>query len=538
MAERTHDLALSEARYRSLVETSIAAIAQLDLQAVVTYANQAFATLMGRPVEQLIGRRMADLLPPAKSADETMAHLNRRLRGEPPPADVVEVDFAAPSGRLVPALMGLRVIHDEDGRSQGVTVLVLDISDRRTLEAALRAERDRLDAILFNIGDAVVVTDAGGTIEYVNPAWERLNGYTSEEAVGQPASILKSGQHTREVYSDLWSTVMSGRGWHGEFVNRRKDGSTYDVALTVTPLLDPKGAVSHIVAVLYDISALKEVDRLKTQFVSDVSHELRTPLTNIRLYLDLLRTTSDRMKIERYLDTLSRESDRLAHLIDDLLSLSRLDSGATVLDLRPVDLNRLLRSLVDDRRNLAANRGLELQLATDPTLPLAMGDERLLTQVFTNLLTNAINYTPDHGRVMLRTYLSDGEHGSGVATDVEDTGPGIPLEEQPQLFRRFFRGRAGRATGAAGTGLGLAICKEIVDRHGGRISLDSGRAPGGGTRFTVWIPTGAVIARRNPLAQLNGPLAAGSQMCLAWKPVGARHASLRLHTYLGVTASF
>ena len=488
VAERTHDLALSEARYRSLVETSIAAIAQLDLQAVVTYANQAFATLMGRPVEQLIGRRMADLLPP-ESADETMAHLARRLRGEAPPADVVEVDFAAPSGRRVPALMGLRVIHDEEGKSQGVTVLVLDISDRRSLEAALRAERDRLDAILFNIGDAVVVTNAEGTIEYVNPAWERLNGYTSEEAIGQPASILKSGQHGREVYSDLWSKVMSGGGWHGELVNRRKDGSTYDVALTVTPLLDPQGAVSHIVAVLYDISALKEVDRLKTQFVSDVSHELRTPLTNIRLYLDLLRTTSDRMKIERYLDTLSRESDRLAHLIDDLLSLSRLDSGATVLDLRPVDLNRLLRSLVDDRRNLAANRGLELQLATDPSLPLAMGDERLLTQVFTNLLTNAINYTPDHGRVMLRTYVSDEVNGPGVATDVEDTGPGIPQEEQPQLFRRFFRGRAGRSTGTAGTGLGLAICKEIVDRHGGRISLDGSRAPGGGARFTVWIPT-------------------------------------------------
>lgn len=488
VAERTHDLVLSEARYRSLVETSIAAIAQLDPDAVVTYANQAFANLMERPVDELLERRMADLLS-HETAEATRELLARRLQGEVSPADVVEVEFVTPSGKRVPVLMGLRVICDEKGRPQGVTVLVLDISDRRSLEAALRAERDRLNAILFNIGDAVVVTDAGGTIEYVNPAWERLNGYTAEEAMGQSASILKSGQHAPEVYSDLWTKVTSGEGWHGELVNRRKDGTTYDVALTITPLLDARGAVSHIVAVLYDISALKEVDRLKTQFVSDVSHELRTPLTNIRLYLDLLRTTSDRMKVERYLDTLSRESDRLAYLIDDLLSLSRLDSGATVLDQRPVDLNRLVRSLVDDRRTLAANRGLELQLSTDPTLPLAMGDERLLTQVFTNLLTNAINYTPDHGRIMLRTYIRDMENGPGVATDVEDTGPGIPPEEVPQLFRRFFRGRVGRSTGAAGTGLGLAICKEIVDRHGGRISLESRSAPGVGARFTVWLPT-------------------------------------------------
>lgn len=493
VTERTHDLALSEARYRSLVETSIAAIAQLDPDGAVTYANQAFADLMERPIEALLERRMSDLLS-RETAQATMDVLSRRLEGDAHSADVVEVEFATPSGRLVPVLMGVRVINDEQGRPQGTTVLVLDISVRRQLEAALRAERDRLDAILFNVGDAVVVTDPDGTIEYVNPAWERLNGYSSDEAVGQPASILKSGQHAPEVYSELWTQVTKGKGWHGELVNRRKDGSTYDVALTVTPLLDPQDAVSHIVAVLYDISALKEVDRLKTQFVSDVSHELRTPLTNIRLYLDLLRTTSDRMKIERYLDTLSRESDRLAHLIDDLLSLSRLDSGATILDVSQVDLNRLLRSLVDDRRNLAAGRGLELQLAVDPALPLAMGDERLLTQVFTNLLTNAINYTPDHGRVMLRTYARPGEGGPGVAADVEDTGPGIPIEEQPQLFRRFFRGRAGRSTGAAGTGLGLAICKEIVDRHGGHISLESGTKPGVGARFTVWLPTRSPVA--------------------------------------------
>jgi signal transduction histidine kinase len=290
------------------------------------------------------------------------------------------------------------------------------------------------------------------------------------------------------VFADLWQTVLAGRTWRGELVNRRKDGSTYDVALTATPLMDERHAVTNIVSVLYDISAMKELERLKSQFVSDVSHELRTPLTNIRLYLDLLRGTSDRTKTERYLDTLSRESDRLAYLIDDLLSLSRLDAGAVTPDMRAVDLNRLLGSLVDDRRALATKRGLELTLEWDPALPLARADERLLSQVFTNLLTNAMNYTPDQGHITIRTRAEDGVGGPWVAAVVSDNGPGIPAEEQPMIFRRFFRGRASRATGAAGTGLGLAICRDIIDLHGGRITLESDGVPGNGACFTVWLP--------------------------------------------------
>jgi PAS domain S-box-containing protein len=334
----------------------------------------------------------------------------------------------------------------------------------------------------------VFVTDARGTIEYVNPAWERLNGYSAAEAVGRPASLLNSGKQDRGFFDDLWQTVLAGRTWRGELVNRRRDGSTYDAALTATPLTDENHTVTSIVSVLYDISAMKEVDRLKSQFVSDVSHELRTPLTNIRLYLDLLRSTTDRTKVERYLDTLSRESDRLAYLIDDLLSLSRLDAGAVTPDLRSLDLNKLLGSLVDDRRALATRRGLELSLEWDPALPMARGDERLLSQVFTNLLTNAMNYTQDQGHITVRTRTENGSERRWVAAIISDNGPGIPLEEQPMIFRRFFRGRASRATGAAGTGLGLAICRDIIELHGGQITLESEGVPGQGTAFTVLLP--------------------------------------------------
>ncbi|MBF8255270.1 MAG: hypothetical protein HW375_177 [Anaerolineales bacterium] len=485
--ERTRDLALSEARYRALVELSIAGIQQLDRDGRIVYANRALADMLETTPEALIGKLLADLVP-ANVSPHPMEVLQQRLRGERPTREVVEIQYPTSSGRLVPMLVGTSLIRDERGEPQGATVLMLDISQRKALEAALQKERDRIGTILENIGDAVFVTDVHGVIEYVNPAWERLNGYLPGEAVGQPAGLLDSQMHPEEIFADLWQTVLGGRTWRGELVNRRKDGSTYDVALTATPLTDETRAVTNIVSVLYDISAMKEVERLKSQFVSDVSHELRTPLTNIRLYLDLLRGTTDRTKTERYLDTLSRESDRLAYLIDDLLSLSRLDAGAVTPDLRAVDINRLLGSLVDDRRALATKRGLELTLEWDPTLPLARGDERLLSQVFTNLLTNAMNYTPDQGHVTVRTRTEDGTGGPWVAAVVSDNGPGIPAEEQPMIFRRFFRGRASRATGAAGTGLGLAICRDIIDLHGGRITLESEGIPGKGACFTVWLP--------------------------------------------------
>jgi PAS domain S-box-containing protein len=485
--ERTRDLALSEARYRALVELSIAGIEQLDREGRIVYANRALADMLETTPEALIGKTLADLIPDSVSP-HPMAILEQQMRGERPTREVVEVQYPTASGRLVPMLVGTSLIRDDLGQPQGATVLMLDISERKSLEAVLQKERDRIGTILENIGDAVFVTDGQGVIEYVNPAWERLNGYRAGEAVGQPASLLNSHTHPPEVFADLWQTVRGGRTWRGELVNQRKDGSTYDVALTATPLTDESRAVSNIVSVLYDISAMKEVERLKSQFVSDVSHELRTPLTNIRLYLDLMRGTTDRTKTERYLDTLSRESDRLAYLIDDLLSLSRLDAGAVTPDLRAVDINRLLGSLVDDRRALATKRGLELTLQWDPALPLARGDERLLSQVFTNLLTNAMKYTPDQGRITVHTRAENGAEGPWVAAVIADNGPGVPAEEQPMIFRRFFRGRASRATGAAGTGLGLAICREIVDLHGGRITLESEGIPGKGARFTVWLP--------------------------------------------------
>jgi two-component system phosphate regulon sensor histidine kinase PhoR len=228
----------------------------------------------------------------------------------------------------------------------------------------------------------------------------------------------------------------------------------------------------------------QDADRVKSEFVSNVSHELRSPLANLKLYLNLLSRGRPE-KREEYMGTLHREADRLQDLIEGLLDLSRLDLDKTQANLEPTDLNRLVDTLVTDRRVLISDHGLRLMVELGADLPLARADPKLIEQVLTNLLTNAVNYTPVGGSITLRTGVVETNSRRWATVSVADTGPGMTREERDHLFERFYRGAAGRSSGIPGTGLGLAICREIIDRHDGRITVKS--RVGQGSTFTIWL---------------------------------------------------
>jgi signal transduction histidine kinase len=228
----------------------------------------------------------------------------------------------------------------------------------------------------------------------------------------------------------------------------------------------------------------QDADRVKSEFVSNVSHELRTPLTNIKLYLSLL-TRGREEKRPAYLETVHRETARLQNLIEGLLDLSRLDLGKIQAILQSTDLGLLVSTLAADREALVVARGLCLDVEFVESLPPVHGDDKLIEQVLNNLLTNAVNYTPSGGTITLSTALVEAEGQTWATVSVTDTGPGISETEKSRLFERFYRGEAGQASDAPGTGLGLAICKEIMDLHGGRITLES--EVGRGSTFTVWL---------------------------------------------------
>jgi signal transduction histidine kinase len=227
---------------------------------------------------------------------------------------------------------------------------------------------------------------------------------------------------------------------------------------------------------------LRELDRLKDEFVSLVSHELRTPLTSIRGYLELLlddENLTDEQR--RFIAVADRNSERLLEVVSDLLFLAQIEAGKIAIELGPVDLNDVVDECIESSSPVAAAKGIELRVHAQ-ALPNLRGDRARLGQMLDNLVSNALKFTPAGGKVDVRLSAD----ADGVVLEVEDTGLGIPSEEQAQLFERFFRSSRASENAIPGTGLGLTITKAIVERHGGRIELES--AENVGTTVRVHLP--------------------------------------------------
>jgi PAS domain S-box-containing protein len=350
--------------------------------------------------------------------------------------------------------------------------------------AELAQEQQRRQAILDAAGDGILFTDEQGVIEYLNPAMEQLTGYSALEAVGQTASLWKSGLTPPAVYTELWQAIRRGEVWKGEMINRHKNGQLYDTALTVAPLCGADNHISGFVGIQRDISRQKELDRLKDQFVSSVSHEFRAPLSNLKLYLSLLENGRPEKRTQ-YFQTLQRETARLENLIEDMLYISRLDMGSATPRNAPLELHPLIAQMITDRADLAARQGLSLDYLPKPDLGLALAEDSLLAQVISNLMANAINYTPSGGLITISTGTRSSDRQEWIVVTVQDTGPGITDTDRPHIFDRFYRGEAGRKSGRPGTGLGLSICRQVVEKMEGRLTVES--QPGHGAAFTVWL---------------------------------------------------
>jgi PAS domain S-box-containing protein len=232
---------------------------------------------------------------------------------------------------------------------------------------------------------------------------------------------------------------------------------------------------------------LAALSRVKDEFVSNVSHELRTPIANIKVQRDLFHSGS--ADAEGYLEIMEREIERLEHLVEDLLSLSRLDQDGYAWNPATFDLETLCNEYVLDRLMLAANRNIRLRFERSPRPCNVHADQDLIGQVISILLNNAIQYTQIGGEISIQTLEEETDLGTWAGFQVCDDGPGIPRDEQPQVFERFYRGNAGRLSDMPGTGLGLAIAREIVERHHGHINITSPLIEGRGTMITVMLPS-------------------------------------------------
>ncbi|MCB0033436.1 MAG: GAF domain-containing protein, partial [Anaerolineales bacterium] len=384
------------------------------------------------------------------------------------------------TGQLSVAIQRVQLYED----SQFYAAELEDKVALRTLE--LEQEKDRMSAILDSVGEGVIFTDADGMIQYANPALCIQSGYDMEELFGRPSFMLSSSEENDEsIFNAIRFNAARRERWRGELVNIRKDGTFYEVIATVTPVLNHQDELAGFVTIQSDITHFKEIERLKSEFVTNVSHELRTPLTNIKTFLALLKRGRPE-KRERYQDILEREADRLARLIQDLLDLSQLDTHSVKTKLKPIALEQIVAESTQAFQAKAEAKEIDIEVvATDP-LPPMLADRDQIHQVTANLLGNAIAYTPERGHIVITLQTADFEGRPMVTMSVTDSGIGILEEERDKLFDRFFRGHAAHESRSPGTGLGLAISKEIVERHNGRIEVNS--QPNAGTTITVWLP--------------------------------------------------
>lgn len=385
------------------------------------------------------------------------------------------------SARLLP------VARDEVGV---LTRTFNEMSDRlRGTINKLVEERSRLAAVLDNMADGVVITDGDGRVRLINPAATRVLGVDTEAALGRPfAQVVRDYR-----IIDLWQRCCEQDEEQVEPVEMGRQGPFLQVI--ATPLRDAGMQASLII--LQDLTRVRQLETVRRDFISNISHELRTPLASLKALVDTLRdgALEDPPAARRFLDRMETEVDTLAQMVRELLELARIESGQVPFRLAPVAVAGVVSPPVERLRPQAQRAEVALTVDLPPDLPPISADAERVQQVLTNLVHNAIKFTPAGGQVRVagsRLQIpGDGAvrpetvpPGEWVLITVEDTGVGIPSDDLSRVFERFYK--ADRARSGGGTGLGLAIAKHIVQAHGGHIWAES--VEGRGSTFYVALP--------------------------------------------------
>jgi len=332
----------------------------------------------------------------------------------------------------------------------------------------LRTQYAQLETILDSTADGIILAGSDGELILANPvAREWLRRTLSPEESDQLQEAVRALAAEAEKRPEM---VLELTG--------------LDLQLTAAPVRKPTVEEASAVVAIHDISHLRTLNRMKSRFVSNVSHELRTPIATIKLLVHLMQQQPD--KRDEYMEPLMREAEHQAKLVRDILEMSRVDAGRLEIRSEPVSLNELAEMAVMNHENRAHSHGLTLTYKPGEPDPIAIADSQWMMQVMNNLLSNAIRYTPEGGMIEVSTGTEVADGRSWATVQVSDTGIGIPEEELPYIFDRFFRGEQPRRMQVSGTGLGLAILKEIVELHGGRVTVESELDEG--SSFAVHLP--------------------------------------------------
>jgi PAS domain S-box-containing protein len=484
-------LRASEERYKALFDRSLDCVYLIDFAGDFLDANQAALALLGIRREDLIGQNLgslltADQLPLAHEQIQEVITTGRQQH-------VSEFRLRHRDGRevLVETLASL-IYHE--GKPYAIQGIAHDITGRKRAEA----EQARLATAVEQAAESIVITDPHGAILYVNPAFEKITGYTRAEAVGQNSRLLSSGRHDTAFYRQMWAMLKRGEVWTGHFINRRKDATLYEEEATISPVRDAAGQIVNFVAVKRDVTRevqleenLRQMQKMDAigQLAGGVAHDFNNILLALLMQAELLEEREPMSAAVREgLQQIREDANRAAELTRQLLLFSRRQ----VLQPRRLDVNevvtRLARML---QRIIGEDVQLQLRLHTTPLFIHA--DPGMMEQVLMNLAVNARDAMPGGGLLLIETahlaldapaarLIPEAGPGHYACFRVSDTGEGIPPEVLPRIFEPFFTTKEiGK-----GTGLGLATVFGIVKQHQGWIKVDTGL--GKGTTFRIFLP--------------------------------------------------
>jgi PAS domain S-box-containing protein len=467
----------SEARYRALIEDVRDVIFTVMPDGTISSFSPAFEVITGYRRDEWVGTHFSLLIHPDDAAEATTL-FQRIIAGEAMPlfelrcrtrsGEYRHMEFKISSGRSI------------DGQILGTA---RDITERRFAEE----ERARLVSAVESAGEAVVVTSPlTGVIEYVNPAFEQMTGYTREEALGRTLHFLDGGMHGEEFYTDLREALGRDGVWNGKLTNRKKNGTLYFEECTVSGVRNRNGKIINYVYLKRDVT-----ERMRLQSIAEavntmnnigyvfsgISHELGNPVTSLMVNLDLLREKLDGALTE-YVDRLTGEVTKIDYLLGSLRSFNLFE----VQDIRDVAMVPFMDQFLSLVREDFARRGITIAWTPTPDAGIARADSRALQQVLLNIFTNAADALEDAPHPSIAVSVS--RTGTGVITlRVTDNGIGMTEEQQANLFRPFHTSKR------RGTGLGMVIVKNMLSRMNASIEVVS--LKGEGTTVVITIPEGA-----------------------------------------------
>ena len=480
----------NEEYYKNIINNIGDPVFVKDDQSRLILVNDAFCKIFGKKRIEIIDKTLAEDVPIDQR--EQFLKIDKQVISNGI-ENIIEESLTVRNGkRKTISTRKTRFIND-NGHTFLIGV-IHDVTKRKRTELLIK----KLSAAVQQSPSIIVISDTLGNLEYVNPKFTELTGYTSSEVIGQKAGILKSGAQDSTFYKEMWETINSGKPWRGQFHNKKKNGEMYWEAASISTIQNESGTVVNFIKIGEDITLQKntetklknalekamESDRLKSAFLANMSHEIRTPMNGILGFIRLLSEPNlNKTQIKQYSAIINKSSDRLLKTINDIIDISKIEAGEMTVSIAETSLNNLMDELFTFHSPETNLKGISLCLKPSFSSDITniITDSTKLHGILTNLIKNAIKYT-EKGQITFGYIIK----GNFIEFFVEDSGIGIPNKRIKAIFNRFEQADIEDRHVLEGSGLGLAISKAYTEMLGGEISAQS--VEGKGSKFIFTIP--------------------------------------------------